>query len=66
MVALRANSGEILGVDLTAEAAIPLTPKLGVNLALGYFDDQYGDGASAWLVRDRILPQNFALVMTTA
>lgn len=50
VVTIRANSGEFLGPDLTAEAAIPLTPNLGVNAALGYFDDQYADGASAWFI----------------
>lgn len=50
IVTIRSNSGEFLGVDLTAEAAIPITRNLGVNAALGYFDEQYADGASAWFL----------------
>jgi iron complex outermembrane recepter protein len=50
IVSVRLNSGEFLGADATVEAAIPVTPNFGVNTALGYFDDEYPDGASAWFV----------------
>ena len=47
---VRINSGDYLGVDVTGEAAIPVSDKFGVNAALGYFDEQYVDGASAWFI----------------
>jgi iron complex outermembrane receptor protein len=50
VVTIRVNSGEFLGPDLTAEAAIPLASNLGINAALGYFDDQSGDGSSTWYI----------------
>lgn len=50
IVSVRLNSGDYLGPDATIEAAIPLADNLGVNAALGYFDDGYPDGASAWFV----------------
>lgn len=50
IVTVRLNSGEYLGADATVEAAIPVTSNLGINAALGYFDDKYPDGASAWFV----------------
>ncbi|MCA3254538.1 MAG: hypothetical protein INF91_02845, partial [Alphaproteobacteria bacterium] len=50
ILSVRATTGDLYGPDLTAEAAIPLAPDLGVNAALGYFDEQYADGASAWFL----------------
>jgi iron complex outermembrane recepter protein len=50
IVSVRLNSGEYLGADATVEAAIPITKDFGLNTALGYFDDEYPDGASAWFV----------------
>ena len=50
VLSLRLSSGEYLGPDLVAEAAVPVSDKLGVNLGFGLFDDQYVSGASAWFV----------------
>jgi iron complex outermembrane recepter protein len=50
ILSLRANSGDYLGEDLTAEVAIPVTDNFGINAALGYFDDKYPDGADAWFI----------------
>ena len=50
VVTVQLNSGEFLGSDATVEAAIPIAPGLGVNAALGYFNDRYADGGSAWFV----------------
>lgn len=50
IVSVRLSSGEYLGADASVEAAIPVTTNFGVNAALGYFDDKYPDGASAWFV----------------
>lgn len=50
VVSVRLNSGEYLGVDATVDAAIPLTDTIGLNAAIGLFDDRYADGGSAWFV----------------
>lgn len=50
VVSVRLSSGEYLGPDLVADAAIPVSEKFGVNVALGVFDDQYVSGSSAWFV----------------
>ncbi len=50
VASVRLSSGEYLGPDLVADAAIPVSNKFGVNVALGLFDDQYVSGASAWFV----------------
>lgn len=50
VLSLRLSSGEYLGPDLVAEAAVPVTDKLGINAGFGLFDDQYVSGASAWFV----------------
>ncbi len=50
VVSVRLSSGEYLGPDLVADAAIPISDKFGVQAALGLFDDQYVSGASAWFV----------------
>jgi iron complex outermembrane recepter protein len=50
IVSARLSSGDYLGPDATIEAAIPLGKDVGVNTALGYFDEQYPDGASAWFI----------------
>jgi len=50
VASVRLSSGEYLGPDMVADAAIPVSDKFGVNVALGMFDDQYVSGASAWVV----------------
>lgn len=50
VASVRLSSGEYLGPDIVADAAIPVSDKFGVNVALGLFDDQYVSGASAWFV----------------
>ena len=50
VASVRLSSGEYLGPDVVADAAIPMGDKLGLNVALGLFDDQYVSGASAWFV----------------
>lgn len=50
VITLKANSGDLLSPDASIEAAIPLGPNLGVNAAIGYFDEEYADGASAWFL----------------
>jgi iron complex outermembrane recepter protein len=50
VASLQLNSGEYLGTDLTADVAAPVTDRLGINLDLGIYDDQYVNGASAWFV----------------
>ncbi len=50
VLSLRLSSGEYLGPDLVAEAATPVSDKLGINVGFGLFDDQYVSGASAWFV----------------
>ena len=50
VASVRLSSGEYLGPDMVADAAIPVSDKFGVNVALGMFDDQYVSGASAWFV----------------
>lgn len=50
VLGLRATSGEFFGPDLIVDAAIPVSDKLGVNLDLGLYDDEYVDGAGAWFV----------------
>lgn len=50
VLSVRLSSGEYLGADLVADAALPVTDRFGVNLGLGVFDDQYVSGASAWFL----------------
>lgn len=50
VLGVRATSGEFFGPDLIIDAAIPVSDKLGVNLDLGLYDDEYVDGAGAWFV----------------
>lgn len=50
VVSVRLSTGEYLGVDATVDAAIPLTDTIGLNAAIGLFDDRYADGGSAWFV----------------
>jgi iron complex outermembrane recepter protein len=50
IVSARLDSGEYLGPSGTLEAAIPVSENLGVNAALGYFADEFPDGASAWFL----------------
>ena len=50
IVTVKLTSGQYLGADVSIEAAVPLTGNLGLNAGLGYFDEQYADGASAWFV----------------
>jgi iron complex outermembrane recepter protein len=50
VVTLKVNSGDYLSPDASIEAAIPLASNLGINAAIGYFDEEYPDGASAWFV----------------
>lgn len=50
VVTLKVNSGDYLAPDASIEAAIPLGPDLGVNAAIGYFDDAYPDGGSPWFL----------------
>lgn len=50
VVTVKLNSGDYLGPDASVEAALPLGPDLGVNAAIGYFDEPYPDGASAWFL----------------
>lgn len=50
IVSVRLSSGQYLGPDVSVEAAIPLAGNLGLIAGLGYFDEQYSDGASAWFV----------------
>jgi iron complex outermembrane recepter protein len=50
VVSARVGISEFWGVNGSVEAAIPVTANLGVNAALGYFADEYIDGASAWFV----------------
>ncbi|NJM51718.1 MAG: TonB-dependent receptor [Sphingomonadales bacterium] len=50
ILSARISSGQYLGPDVTAELAVPVNDTFGVKGAIGYFDEQYGDGASAWFV----------------
>lgn len=50
VVTLKLNSGDYLGIDASLEAAIPIAANLGINAAIGYFDEPYPDGASAWFL----------------
>jgi iron complex outermembrane recepter protein len=47
---VRLASGQYLGPDATAELSVPVTDSFGIKGAVGYFDDQYPDGASAWFL----------------
>ncbi|MGR4893128.1 TonB-dependent receptor domain-containing protein [Sphingopyxis sp. LARHCG72] len=50
VLSLRLSSGEYLGADFVADAAIPISDSFGINLDLGLYDDEYVSGASAWFV----------------
>ncbi len=50
VLSVRLSTGQFLGPDATAELAVPVTEDLGVKGVIGYFDDQYPDGASAWFL----------------
>ena len=50
IASVQVASGEYLGTDLTADLALPVSDRFGINLDLGLFDDQYVNGASAWFV----------------
>lgn len=50
VVSVQLNSGEYLGTDLVVDAAIPVGDRVGINLDLGLYDDEYVSGASGWFV----------------
>jgi iron complex outermembrane recepter protein len=50
IVSVRLDSGDYLGPSATVEGAIPVTSNFGVNAGLGYFDEEYPDGAGAWFL----------------
>ena len=50
VLGVRVTSGEFFGPDLIMDAAIPIDDRLGVNLDLGLYDDEYVDGSGAWFV----------------
>jgi iron complex outermembrane recepter protein len=50
IVSVRVNSGDYFSPDASIEAAIPVADNFGINTALGYFDEQYPDGAGAWFI----------------
>lgn len=50
VLSVRLASGQYLGPDATAELSVPLTDTFGIKGAVGYFDDQYPDGAGAWFL----------------
>lgn len=50
VASVQLSSGEYLGVDLTADLALPVSERFSVNLDLGLFDDQYVNGAGGWFV----------------
>lgn len=50
VLSVRLASGQFLGPDATAELSVPVNDRLGVKGVIGYFDDQYPDGAGAWFL----------------
>lgn len=50
VLSVRLATGRFFGPDATAELAVPITSNFGVKAAIGYFDEQFPDGASAWFL----------------
>ncbi|MFT3964773.1 MAG: TonB-dependent receptor [Sphingobium sp.] len=50
VVSVQLNSGDYLGTDFVVDAALPVTERLGVNLDLGLYDDEYVYGGGGWFV----------------